>query len=1173
MTKLNGIDFDNRILDALRDDQLVVFAGAGVSMGPPSSLAGFWKLTCDIAQGSGLAPSAPLDRFLGRLHHRNVAVHERAARFLSPAGSAPNALHHDLLRLFRTVERIRLVTTNFDLHFETAANALFGALPDVYRAPALPVGYEFSGIVHVHGALPLERHLVLTDADFGRAYLTEGWARRFLVDVFRRYTVLFVGYSHDDVVMNYLARALPADSVAGRYALTEEDGSWELLGIKPIRFVKGVGPNAFGQLYDGVQRLADRATRGALDWQSRLAELGSRNPPADEESIGEVEQALREVHTTRFLLNVARDPEWLKWLNARKHLDALFETAELSERDKLMAWWLAEHFATEHPDAVFEIVAAQGLRLNPTLWWSLGRTLGASKEKRLAEGALRRWVTILLACSPAQADPHVLMRLAERCSTQGCTEIAPRLFLAMSEHRLNLGPGFAWPDGEGNPRRPRLDVKCLLRADHWSLNEVWSKQLKPHLARLAQPLLLGVARRLEEMHAELSDWDKASREWDPVSYGRSAIEPHEQDRHPEAVDVLIDAARDALEWLGASSPALLDAWIERLVTSDVPLLRRLAIHAMTVHPGKSSDERLAWLLARTGLHELAEHHEIHRAVALSYASAGDPMRQAIVDAVLAQTLPATDHWSGERSTSRSHFDWLSWLLLARADCPLADAALAPIKAQYPDWRPSEHPDLTHWVGSADWAGSESPWSVEQLLALEPREQLDELLNFKGDTFHGPSRDGLLACIREACKQTTAWALDLAQTLTTRNQWTSDLWPSLIRGLQDSDLPADGWRELLTVASNPELQATHSYDIANLLYALVRDGGKPFALELLDQANALALPLWHALEDDERDDVDDWLSQAINRPAGVIVEFWLSGLSLLLHGEAGPDRREMPENYRHWFTLVAQDASSKGGMGRSLLASQTAFLFGLDETWTREHVIPLFSDQDLLRFGQAWDGFLVWGRLSPVLVEALMPAFLAAMQRDAADLKDRRKRFIEFYTVLAVFHVADPERRLLPALFQHGSLEDRLAFASHLGYYLRQMQPVAKQHMWDAWLHRYWQDRLQGVLAALDEAEIRRMLEWLPHLGDLFPAAISLAVRSPRIRIEHSHVLFELRESDLVTRYPNETAELLIYLARCGIGYDAADLARIDARLPPLPAQLRVRLDEAFARAGAARSQT
>jgi len=398
------------------------------------------------------------------------------------------------------------------------------------------------------------------------------------------------------------------------------------------------------------------------------------------------------------------------------------------------------------------------------------------------------------------------------------------VFLAMSEHRLSVKPGLAWPDDEGNVRRHRLDAECPLSADHWSLNEVWTKHLKPHLARVAQPLLSGAARRLEEMHGELAAWEKASREWDPVSYGRSAIEPHEQDQHPEAVDVLIDAARDALEWLAANSPALLDAWIERLVTSEIPLLRRLAIHAMTVHPGKRVDDRLTWLLDRVGLHELSEHHEVHRAVAMNYAPAGDAARQAVVDAVLAHTLPASDDWSGEKRTARSHFDWLSWLLQAKADCELADAALAPIKAQYSDWRPSDHPDLTHWMGSADWVGSESPWSVEQLLAQEPREQLDDLMNFRGNSFEGPSRDGLLANIREACKQNARWAFALAQALTERALWPADLWPSLIRGLQESDLPVEGWRELLTAASNPELQAAHAYDIANLLYALVRDGG-------------------------------------------------------------------------------------------------------------------------------------------------------------------------------------------------------------------------------------------------------------------------------------------------------------------------------------------------------------
>lgn len=1169
MTKLGAINFDDCILDALRDNQLVVFAGAGVSMGPPSKLLGFKELVSKIAEESGFTSSEPLDRFLGQLcHNHKIAVHERAARLLSPEGSAPNELHRNLLRLFRMSDRIRLVTTNFDLHFETAANTLFGAVPDVYRAPALPLGYDFSGIVHIHGALPQARNLILTDADFGRAYLTEGWARRFLVDVFRQYTVLFVGYSHNDVVINYLTRALPSDSVKGRFALTDEDGDWNLLGITPIRFVKGAGADEFKELYDGVNRLAERMTRGVLDWKLRLSELGGGIPPRDEEAISEVEQALREVHTTRFLLEGARDPEWLRWLNGRKYLNALFGTADLGERDSLFAGWLAQHFAIEYPEDIFEIIATHGLQLNPKLWNLIGHKLGSMKSP-LEDSAFKRWVTILLASAPDYANYHILRCLAEHCASQKCIELTLAVFMKMSEHRLHVNQGFVLPDDEGCERR-RLDAECLLQADHWSLNEVWTKNLMPLLPQVAQPLLSGVTLRIEEMHSKLTVWDNASYEWDPVSDRRSAIEPHDQNQNHEAVNILIDAARDALEWLAANSPTLLDAWVERLVTSDAPLLRRLAVHAITVHPKRSPEERLKWLLDRLGLHGYSEHHEVHRAVALSYAIASDPARKAIVDAILAHTLQASDDWPAEKETARSHFDWLSWLLKSKPDCALAGAALTPIKAQYPDWSPSEHTDLIHWTGPAlaKWVGSESPWSIEQLLARSPHDQLEDLLSFKGNRFNGPNREGLLTNVRDACKQNASWAFALGQALSERTLWSSDLWPALIRGLQESELSEEGWRDLLTLVSNPALQSAHAYDIANLLYTLVKDDGKPFALDLLEQANAIALSVWQTLQAKPIDEnIDDWLSRAINCPDGIIVEFWLNSLSRVMHGKTGAERI-IPANYRDWFTMVVQDETSRGGMGRSLLASQTAFLFGLDETWTRHYVIPLFSDQNREKFVQAWHGFLVWGRLYPELADALLSAFVDAIPRLSTDLDDRhRQRFIEFYTAIAAFHIPNPTQHLLPTLLRQGSIDDRLIFASHLEYFLRQMQQPAKQQLWDDWLHSYWQARLQGIPVPLDEAEIRKMLDWLPLLGDAFPDAVALAVSRPAIRIEHSHVLYELCKSELVKRFPTETAELLIFLAGCTVDYHAEELAKIKELLPPIPDQVRSRLDEAFARAG------
>lgn len=454
------------------------------------------------------------------------------------------------------------------------------------------------------------------------------------------------------------SRRLPAEGVADRYTLTEEDGDWQLLGITPIPYRKGTGADAFKELYDGVRCLAERVSRGALDWQSKLAEIGSREPPADEETASEIEQALREVYTTRFLVQVARQPEWPNWLNARKLLDALFNNDPLNERDKLLAWWLAEHYAIYHADEVIGLIAAHNLRLNPELWLAIGHELGLDDKKTLDDSTLSRWVAILLESSPTHTDHHVLTSLAARCAKQGSIQLALEVFLFMGSHRLNIKPGFNWPGDEDEFKATRFEVQTPLRGDHYGLNEVWEKHLKPNLAVIAHPLLSGIARRLEEIHHALLAWNRARRDLDEPSEGRSAIEPDPQDQYHEPIDVLIDAARDTLEWLALDQPTLLDAWLERLRVSDVPLLRRLAIHSLTVHPGKGADDRLLWLLAHVDLHAHAEHHEVHRAVALAYPAASSALRQTVIDAVLCHQLADVEDWTAaDRRRERTSTGW------------------------------------------------------------------------------------------------------------------------------------------------------------------------------------------------------------------------------------------------------------------------------------------------------------------------------------------------------------------------------------------------------------------------------------------------------------------------------------------------------------------------------------
>ena len=458
-----NIDFPKPLLNALRDGELVVFAGAGVSMGEPACLPNFEDLADMIAQGTGRTRQKRelTDRFLGRLQHHRVKVHTLAAEKLSPPGLQATDLHRNLLRLYSKAEQVRVITTNFDLLFEQAAKDVFtSSQPDVFRSPALPLGHQFNGIVHVHGAVSHSDEMVITDADFGRAYLIEGWARRFLVDLFRSFTVLFVGYSHDDTIMSYLARALPVSEATRRFVLigeTDNDADrWRLLGIEPISYPQ---PNEhdYSVLYEGIRRRADHVRRSVLDWQREITVIAEKPPPLDEESVDLIEYALEDKIKTRFFTKAASDPKWIDWLDQRGILNALFA---LSERDRDLSWWLIDRFAYGQADKLFLLIGKHNMRLNPYFWDALGRTIGreeASQDKNI----LSRWISLLLDTTPMHESTNdLLYHIGKCCIKHEILDSLLQVFDTMASSRLLIKESIFW-DREDN-ESPPVDMELSL---------------------------------------------------------------------------------------------------------------------------------------------------------------------------------------------------------------------------------------------------------------------------------------------------------------------------------------------------------------------------------------------------------------------------------------------------------------------------------------------------------------------------------------------------------------------------------------------------------------------------------------------------------------------------------------------------------------------------------------
>ena len=1155
--KIAEINFPSPLLSALRDGKLVIFAGAGVSMGEPACLPSFKTLAEKIAQGTGevLQKGEQEDRFLGRLHDKGVKVHERAVRELSRNNPKPTDLHKNLLRLYQQSEQVRVVTTNFDLLFEEAAQEVFGTVPKVSQAPELPRGRGFKGIVHIHGDLNHPGGLVLTDKDFGAAYMDKGRATPFLVELFGHFTVLFVGYSHNDIILNYLARGLLVDSTKPRrFALTDDSDlqRWKSLGIDPVIYPQ-TDARDHSRLYEGVRRLADRANFSSSDWQREITELAKNSPLSlDEEAADLIADSLSDAVRTRLFTQAATSPEWIDWLNARGHLVPLFVPANLSKPSQVLAMWLAENFARDHANKLFLLIAQYQMQLHPHFWFVLQRTIGEKGDKPLDENTLSRWVSLLLGTTPANVNWSMWLEISKRCNEQKLMPALLQIFAAMSKSRLQLKQGFTWPSDDRNDQPPKIDVNLPLACEFYELNELWKKGLRPNLAQVATPLLSLVVRNLEDRHHTLCMWQQPY-EGDYIS--RPAIEPHHQKRIVKDIDILIDAARDSLEWLASNQATSAALWCDLIINSDIPLLRRLAVHTLFVRSDLTADAKIDWLLTHIGLYDLNAHHETFRTVKQTYPKASPKQREKIIEAVLAYRCPGEEDSEREEATAYKHFKWLSWLHDADRDCPLAKTKLDAIWSKYPKFKKPEHPDFIFWPKSVE---TKSPWSVEELLAKPADEWLEELSSLHSND---PLDESLLqSAVGDAAKQEFRWGLDLADALVSRENWETNFWPVLIYAWSKTELDENQERSVLNLLENANLYQKHGREVVHILYNLVRDSDMPCVLELLPQANKIAATLWANLDRNQScDEMSDWL----NSTAGILTLFWLESLSLWRR-QQDPVPNRLDGEYLAALSKIVKDRTIARRPGKTILAGEFAFLLAIDENWTKENLLPLFSKKNHSNaddYKAIWDGFLTMGRFTPSVAELLGEEFLEAVQYINSDLSDRRDKFIEAYVTMIVYYITDSIEKWTLEFFVHSNAEGRHIFVVKVGNLLRQMDETQQQEQWNRWLKRYWQARLEGVPKRLESDEVKGMLDWLPYLKEVFPEAVDLAIQMPKIQCNAGGMLYRLKKGDLPNTYPEAMTRLVLYLDLFPYAwYEGRELIR---RLlqSPLPPELKTKLQE------------
>ena len=1096
---IRNVNLPASLVHAHRTGELILFVGAGASMDSPADLPSFVQMTRRVAADARITLTdedlAVPDRALDRMDGQDVDVHQIIRTMISRPDSQPNDLHRALARLATAQTPPRVVTTNYDPHLSTAIHD-HGVKVAEYCGPALPVGDDFDGIVYLHGAVTQEpRWLVATEADFGRAYLTDAWAARFVERMFATYTVLFVGYSHNDTVMRMMARALGGKGKK-RYALTSDPNRevWQTYGVLPIEYK--VVERSHAALAEAIEGWAAWASMGLYDHRQRVARLvapprpalpvSDAAPPRSQSLVPEdqsyLEDVLADPDRVRFFTELADGTEWLSWAAQQPHFQAMFDPAAPDDPcTRRLADWFVERFVMNQALATdaLRVAHSSGGRPAPVLCDRLGLNLHRGPAPR--PPWLGAWLMLLIEHAGENHTDWLEYALLKSRLPED-REAALLLFDTLTEPRLRqraLGI------------EPSFEVQVRGSAD--GLAEAWSTVFRPALAEVAAAVLVVAERQLRRMFAQLWVARSAQPSWDPVSIGRYAIEQHQGDRYREPADVIIDAARDCIEELLRSGAPAGPGYLENWTTSEVPILRRLAVHGWRVRSDVTAGAKTSWLRERGWLFEHELRPEVFGLIrdALPHASAAD------ADALVADATSSPLAGPDDEHVAYMRFNALVWMTRWAPQLRSARTALDAVKTNYPHFEPRTAPDLLRSRIEVGVRSDQPPMTTDELHArieAGASAAVTELRRYEGVDFalNQPSWGDALGVLTATVR---AHPQDGFTVLDAVDGGSTDLMGAVINGWSSATLDPDTAAAVIDRLHTVDL-ASPADSVARLLIGGL--GQNPHATEwhLLPQARSLAESLWTVLPAaPATNEVRDWMTRAINHPAGYLTEFWIRAISADWTA-SGDSWTGLPTDLRRPIENILAGADTRTWLAQVILANHLAFFFAADQAWCEAHLLPLMdwkTGHD--RACRCWHGYLYSGRIGPLFEAGLRDGYLDAVSH-AAGLPDDLRRALSDHLAVIAFYGESHPLSWAEDFTRRAGKQQRVEWITHIAQMLDSLDAPTIEQQWQRWMAQYWRRRTESKPIKLTDDEASALTTWIIHLSESLAEGVALATTHP-----------------------------------------------------------------------------
>lgn len=1162
------------VIEAQESDNLVIFCGAGISV--PSGLPSFSGLVKDVYKALATTPNEleqeELDRWaydsvLGLLENRIdkdnsqiSKVRQKIIERLIIEDGADLSTHEAILQLSKTSnQNYRLVTTNIDHGFLICNSEL-----TIDKAPNLPVPkpHKWESLVHIHGIIddkdPNGRHIVFTSADFGTAYLTEGWASRFVTELFRNYTVLFIGYSIDDPVLRYMTDAIAAErrnektNFKESYVIARQENEshakdiakWEAKGVIPILF-----KNDFDHLHNTLKAWANHSKDG-LNGKAHIIQSQAIHPPLPPydqiESLTLVIDTLKEKSSpnndsiTGFPAKVFAElepPAPIEWLpvlhennllslhdNNIRLLPSLKYQANLSfaapNKITYHLWrWMSKHLES---DDLINWLYENGLFLHPELKRLISLEIKRNTPK---EPYLKFWNTLISAKFIDGGNDTLtfynnldLLKEGQYFATDG--------LISLFNPGIKLQKPYGWParkvdpftGKELKPFTANIDVQ-ISEHEYKTLSEQQSffSTYEAHLST--------VTGYLKSALDTAKLYGLASDDFDNSHWSLPSIEPHPQNNYNDNWTLIIELCRDFLaEAIKENSP-IAQATVELWRSYKYPAFRRLVLHAMTISDLYEVTESLNYLLEDNGawLNDSSIAREKYRLLNKLWPDLSNNLSNKLIEIILNGPDKKDYQENIEANEWQIRVDRFIWLHLSKLNSfgkslpQKAQEKLNKLSIAYPEWKlqDSNKDEFSIWTGSVEDRETESDF--EELFSLDAEAIVKQLM--EGDK---GNKSEYLKPFALGASENIDKVLDVLGYLNENNIRSQHIWHEALYALAEiSDDVTEKILDLI-LENKSDLFINEQWVISWWLKKNILRLSPEASPKFLNVANLLLNNIKK-----QESDFKEPITAAINSPEGMLAE----AILLKIGDEKLSAGQTLPRNEN--FQLIEKIINADNEdliLAKLIIFSRLQYLFAVDPAWANERVIPLLDIQE--HAATLWQGYLWNPRINVDSALALKDKYIKQFA-SASSLGKAEKYFMQLlpFCYLEFPNLFDDEE--VSKLFSCISIKQLEFIASFIESHFREN----KKDSTEKEKIEYWKNRVKPFITQFwpqsDEYKSEDVSSSFAliavSLETNFSEVVSF-IKPYLTTISSLHrVLYNLNETNICEKQPSDVIELLSFI--------------------------------------------